>query len=284
MMGTGAIAYEIGKNLAGVDLSRGLPGQTLYESTIVGPMLLEPDSDLAYNLPMSPAFDIISDAFNAVTEDDVSLLGAMAPRFVPGGIAASRLLNAAPRVFEPRGFAGGLQRESADWSSMDQQGQVPIYRADGSLLEYRSAAKTVLGALGLNTYMFKTDQELNSFLVKNRQAVIDERRKYMDAMLGNNMEKANRIKVNFEKRFKFPLSVTKEQVDRALQLREIPLKERMYQRISKDFRPVVRPYLEERLESLKARTPEELDLSAKEKMRVLPSTFETYDPYSAVTE
>lgn len=284
MMGTGAIVYEIGKNTAGMDLSRGLPGQTLYESTIVGPMLLEPDSDLAYNLPMSPAFDIISDAFKAVTEDDVSLLGSMAPRFVPGGIAASRLLNVAPRVFEPRGWAGGLQRESADWSAMNEQGQVPIYRADGSLLEYRSAAKTVLGALGLNTYMFKTDQELNSFLVKNRQAVIDERRKYMDAMLGNNMEKANRIKMNFEKRFKFPLSVSKEQVDRALQLREIPLKERMYQRISKDFRPVVRPYLEERLESLKARTPEELDLSAKEKMRVLPSTFETYDPYSAVTE
>ena len=284
MMGTGAIVYETGKNLAGVDLSRGLPAQTLYESTIVGPLILEPDSDVAYNLPLSPAFDVIRDAAQAVTQDDVSLLGSMAPRFIPGGIAISRALNVAPRVFEPRGWAGGLQRESADWSAMNEQGQIPVYRADGSLLEYRSAAKTVLGSLGLNTYMFKTDQELNAFLVKNRQGVIDERRKYMDAVLSNNMERASKVKANFEKRFKFPLSVSKEQVDRALQLREIPLKERMYQRISKDFRPVVRPYLEERLDTLKSRTPEELDLSAKEKMRVLPSTFETYDPYSAVTE
>ena len=284
MMGTGAVVYELGKNAAGVDVSRGLPTQTLYESTIVGPLVLEPDSDVAYNLPLSPAFDVIRDAAQAITQDDVSLLGSMAPRFIPGGIAVSRALNSAPRIFEPKGFAGGLQRESADWTAMNEQGQVPIYRADGSLLEYRSAAKTVLGALGLNTYMFKTDQELNAFLVKNRQGVIDERRKYMDAVLSNNMERASKVKANFEKRFKFPLSVSKEQVDRALQLREIPLKERMYQRISKDFRPVVRPYLEERLDTLKARTPEELDLSAKEKMRVLPSTFETYDPYSAVTE
>ena len=70
---------------------------------------------------------------------------------------------------------------------MNEQGAVPIYRSDGSLLEYRSAPRAVLGALGMNSYMFKTDQELNSFLVKNRQAVIGERRKYVDAVLSNNM-------------------------------------------------------------------------------------------------
>ena len=132
--------------------------------------------------------------------------------------------------------------------------------------------------------MFQEDKALNAFLVKNRQGIIDERRKYMDAVLANNMERANRIKANFEKRFKFPLSVSKEQVDRALQLREVPLKERMYQRLPSDFRPIARPYLEERLETLKSRTPQELDLSTAEKARVLPSTFDAFDPYSAVTE
>jgi len=284
MMGASAIMYEAGKNALGVDLSRGLSGQTLYESTIVGPMLLEGKEKVAYHLPIPPAGDILMDAVNALTQDDVSLIGTMLPRFVPGGIGLSRILNAAPRFTPPTGWLGGLQQESADWTAMNPQGQVPIYRADGSLLEYRSAPRTILGSLGFNSYMFKNDQALNQFLVKNRQAVVDERRKYLDAVLANDMGKASRIKAAFEKRFKFPLSVSKDQVDRAIQLREVPLKERMYQRMSPEMRPQVRPYLAERLESLKSRTPEELDLSTAEKARVLPSTFESYDPYQFVTE
>ena len=107
--------------------------------------------------------------------------------------------------------------------------------------------------------------------------------KYVDAVLSNDMGKANKIKVQFEKRFKFPLSVTKVQMDRAIEMREVPLKERMYSRISPAMRPQVRPFLAERLETLKSRTPEELDLSTAKKASLLPSTFQTYDPYS-VTE
>tara|TARA_R100000654_G_scaffold14463_5_gene31163 strand:- start:4471 stop:8415 length:3945 start_codon:yes stop_codon:yes gene_type:complete len=284
MMGTSAIIYEVGKNAAGVDMSRGLAGQAMYESSTVAPFLLEEESNASYNLPLSPAFDVVVDSFRAITDDDKSLIGSLAPRFIPGGISFSRMLNVAPRIADQKGYLGGLQRESADWGAMNEQGQIPIYRADGSLLEYRSAAKTIMGAMGFGTYMFQNDKELNSFLVKNRQAVIDERRKYLDAVLANNMSKAAGVKANFEKRFKFPLTITKDQVDRAIQLREVPLKERMYQRLQPDFRPVVKPYLMERMETLKARNEEELDLSTAEKARVLPSTFETYDPYSAVTE
>ena len=283
MMGASAIMYEAGKNALGVDLSRGLSGQTLYESTIVGPLLVEGKDRAAYHLPVPPAGDILFDAVGALTQDDASLMGVFLPRFLPGGIALSRALSMAPQIAPPTGWLGGLQRESADWSNM-QQGQVPIYRKDGSLLEYRSAARTILGGLGFNSYMFKNDQELNRFLIKNRQAVVDERRKYLDAVLSNDMGKAARVKAAFEKRFKFPLSVSKDQVDRAIQLREVPLKERMYQRMTPDIRPQVRPYLTERLETLKSRTPEELDLSTAEKARVLPSTFETYDPYQFVTD
>lgn len=283
MMGTSAILYEAGKNALGIDLSRGLSGQTLYESTIVAPMLLEGKEKMAYHLPIPPAGDILMDAANAITSDDVSILGQALPRFVPGGIGLSRLLTSAPRLSSPQGWLGGLQREYADWGQ-SMQGQVPIYRADGSLLEYRSTAKTILGSLGFNSYMFRNDQELNRFLVKNRQAVVDERRKYLDAVLSNNMGKANAVKDAFEKRFKFPLSVTKEQIDRAIQLREVPLKERMYQRMPPQMRPQVRPYLMERLDQLKSRTPEELDLSTAEKARVLPSTFQAYEPYQYVTD
>ena len=283
MMGSSAILYEAGKNALGIDLSRGLSGQTLYESTIVGPMLVEGKDRVAYHLPVPPAGDIVMDAVEALTSDDVSILGQALPRFVPGGIGLSRLLSMAPRVSAPQGWLGGLQREYADWGQT-MNGQVPVYRADGSLLEYRSPAKMILGSLGFNSYMFKNEQELNRFLVKNRQAVIGERRKYLDAVLSNDMGKASQIKANFEKRFKFPLSISKEQVDRAIQLREVPLKERMYQRMSPQARPQIRPFLEERLETLKSRTAQELDLTTAQKARVLPSTFESYDPYQFVTD
>ena len=96
----------------------------------------------------------------------------------------------------------------------------------------------------------------------------------MDAVLNNDMGKASKVKANFEKRFKFPLSVSKAQVDSAIQMREVPLKERMYNRITPDFRSKVRPYLIDRLDTLKSRSAEELDLSTAQKARVLPSTFD----------
>ena len=286
MMGTGAIVYEVGKNLLDVDLSRGLPGQTLYESTIVGPLVLEPASTASYNLPLSPAFSVIMDAAKALTEDDKSLIGTVLPRFVPGGISLSRALNMAPRLAEKGGWLGGLQRESADWSAANADGNIPIYRSDGSLLEFRSAARTVLGGLGFSSYMFNDDKALNGFLVKNREGIIKGRRSYLDAILSNNLQKASQIKGEFEKRFKFPLSVTKMQVDKAIELREVPLKERMYSRMQPDYRPIVKPYLVERLDQMKARTAEELDMSPAQKARELPSTtsFDGFDPYSAVTE
>ena len=276
MMGTSAVVYEVGKNALDIDLSRGLAGQTLYESTIIGPALIEDQRNLAYNLPMSPAVDIFFDATNALTDEDKSILGTLAPRFIPGGIAMSRFfksLPALPLTGKGQPFRG-IQQQSADWTAMNEQGQIPIYRQDGSLLEYRSAARTVLGGLGFDSYMFKEDQALNKFLISNRQEIINERRKYMDAVLNNDMGKASKVKANFEKRFKFPLSVSKAQVDSAIQMREVPLKERMYNRITPDFRAKVRPYLIDRLDTLKSRSAEELDLSTAQKARVLPSTFD----------
>ena len=285
MMGTSAVLYEAGKNVAGIDLSRGLTAQTMYDSTIVGPALLEDRRDLAYNLPLSPALDIVLDSANAITSDDRSLLGSLLPRFVPGGIAGFRALNMAPPLTKKDGWLGGLQRESADWGAMNEQGQIPIYREDGGLKEYRSAARTVLGGLGFNSYIFNEDKALNKFLIANRQGIVDERRKYLDAALNNNMGKAAVIKKNFEKRFKFPLSVSKSQLEGAIQLREVPLKERMYQRITPQFRPKVRPYLAERLDTLKSRTAEELDLSTAQKARTLPSSFDgNPDVYDLITD
>ena len=272
-MGLGALVYEVGKNVAGVDLSRGLAAQTLYESTIVGPSLVEGNENFAYNMPMPPAADILFDVTAAITDEDKSLFGALAPRFVPGGIALSRALGVAPPLFKKSGWGGGLQRYNADWGAQNQEGQIPIYREDGSLMEYRSAARTVLGGLGFDSYMFKNDRALNKFLIANRQEIVDGRRKYLDAVLGNDLGKAARLKAEFEKRFKFPLSISKAQIDGAIQLREVPLKERMYQRLTPAFRPQVRPYLAERLETLKSRTPEELDLSIAQKMKTLPETF-----------
>ncbi|MCP4451525.1 MAG: hypothetical protein GY809_08690, partial [Planctomycetes bacterium] len=167
MMGTSAIVYELGKNALGMDFSRGLTAQTMYDSTIVGPLVMASDAEVGYNLPLSPALSIVREAAQALTNEDQSLMSVIAPRFVPGGIAISRALNIAPRISNPQGYLGGLQREFADWSRVRENGTVPIYRADGSLLEYRGAARSILGSLGMNSYMFKTDQELNAFLVKN---------------------------------------------------------------------------------------------------------------------
>jgi hypothetical protein len=268
LLGTSAIAYEVMKNMFGMDVSRGLAAETLFDSTIVGPYLTGDDR----TFPAPPALDIIVEGTRAVLDSDKSLIGEVLPRFVPGGLALSKLSTVLPQIASPKSPLSGIQNQYADWSNINDKGEVPIYRADGSLLEFRSAPSLILGSLGLSSYMFQDEQEMTKFLIKNRQASVDFRRRYLDAMFANNFEMAQKVKREYETKFQQPLSVSKQQIDRGIRLREVPLRERMLTQFPRELRPQFAGPLVS-VGGLKSQTPEEALLSEAEKVRLQPSTF-----------
>ena len=215
-MGYSAIAYEVGKNALDMDVSRGLFVGSMTDLVGGDRFFKERDAtgSLAGNIA-PPALDILVNATQAVGTGDLELLKETIPRMVPGGVAFSRLVGAAGQV----PMAAGLQRQYADWSNM-KEGQVPVYKADGRLVGNMNASSVVLKALGADMRQYKEPQELNKFLLANREQMKDYRRQWISSVLANNLSEAERVKAEFEGRFKMPLTVSKSQMKNAVKLRE----------------------------------------------------------------
>ena len=215
-MGYSAIAYEIGKNVMDVDVSRGLFTGSLLE-TVGGDRFFreqDPSGALVSNF-LPPALDIVVNASQAIGSGDAELLGQTLPRVIPGGVAISRALGMAPELPLPI----GIQKQYADWSRMEG-GQVPVYKEDGRLMGNMDGMTTILKSMGADMKQFKEPQQISSFLLSNREQMRDYRRQWITAVLGNNIAEAERVKAEFERRFKFPLTVSKSQMKNAIKLRE----------------------------------------------------------------
>ena len=271
-LGTSAIVYEVGKNALGLDFDRGLGAQTLFEASIVGPILTSDRAQLGYRLPIPPIFDMTVDAANAVMSDDKSIIGAVLPRILPGGIAAQRALNLAPQMGTEQSFVGGLQREFVNYEQMQPDGKVPVFRSDGSLLKYESPVKRIFASVGLGPYMNRNDQELHKFLVTNRQKHDQMKADYIAAQEANNFERANRIAQQFEKKFGVPLTVTEQQVERFRKNRQDDLKSRMVGRMNPMVRQQYQPFIQ-------GSQPQQPAPSGTEESRMSPQAFESYGSY-----
>jgi hypothetical protein len=142
--------------------------------------------------------------------------------------------------------AVGLQRTYADWRQAEA-GNVPVFNADGRFMGQFPTSDVVLKAFGTDLGRFGNPQELSQFLLKNRDAIRDGRRQYIAAILANNMSQAKRVKVQFEKRFGLPLTVTQDQMKQAIKLREESVVSRTVETIDKTARDVYREAVEQEL-------------------------------------
>jgi hypothetical protein len=236
MMAVSAVTYEIGKSALGVDLSRGLAGG--FTDILPDPNKDEP------NFYTPPVVDLGWQAARYLATGDAEILQDFVPRVLPGGVAISRAIGVAPssRVMQ----AVGLQRTYADWRQAEA-GNVPVFNADGRFMGQFPTSDVVLKAFGTDLGRFGNPQELSQFLLKNRDAIRDGRRQYIAAILANNMSQAKRVKVQFEKRFGLPLTVTQDQMKQAIKLREESVVSRTVETIDKTARDVYREAVEQEL-------------------------------------
>ena len=209
-MGMGAIAYEVGKGMLGADLSRGLFAGSLT-GLLGGDRVLDKDTPSALSLP--PVAQIPMDFIKGVAGDDSRLMMSAVARLVPGGVAINRAMGALPEM--PRsgvgGFPGSLQQQFVGWHEMGPDGLVPVYRGDGALIEYKSPASIVAKALGADLGQWKEQGELDGWLVKQKPQIDGMRHEFMRAMGANEFGRAAKIRAEFEKRFKVPLTVSNAQ-------------------------------------------------------------------------
>lgn len=234
-MGISAVWYEVGKNAFGVDLSPGLYGASLT-SLAGGDRFFWDGNEY---VPIPPVIDIpVNIVRGALDPGQRQLLQDNIPRLVPGGIAISRALGMTQNLPESPlfGLPGALQKTYVDFERRTQDGMVPVYKADGSLIDYQSPGQIFAKQLGVDLGTFKSTADFDGFLLKNREQIVEYRRRAIQALLNNEIPKMQSIKAEFKRRYKMDLTISKDQLDEAIKNRTVSRTERILDRMPPDQR------------------------------------------------
>ena len=244
-LGISSVLYYAGKNFLGGDISRSLLANASTD--------LFGGDDFLYSkgewdwVPVPPAYDIGLQGFRSIFTDDAETLKMQLARVVPGGVELSRALGVQkeglglPDPF--KGLVSSLQRTYADYTHTTPDGYVPFYKGDGTFVDYRKPADLIMQGLGMDLSKSKIKGELDGYLVKQREEILKYRNEFLNAMFANDISAATKVKGEFEKRFKIPLTITKDNIRQRLRNRNVPRAERILDRIPPEARQEYTGYL-----------------------------------------
>jgi len=254
LMGTGAIAYEVGKEMLGTDLSRGVGMAPITEVMDAG--------------FVPPAIQIPLDMIKLV-RGDIELAKSSIPGIVPGGIGLVRAMGMMPdlanQTYLP-GMAGSMQREFVDWNTTTPDGMHPVYKGDGSLINYEKPFTIVMKGLGINFGTHPKAGELDGYLVKQREMIIKMENDYLMALVNNNITKAKGIQSQFKKKFGIPMKISKSQLRSKLRTLQTPRTERVANTIPSEYRELYNRTLQEEAGKM-GMTPEDVMLGNTSRKR-----------------
>jgi hypothetical protein len=234
-MGISAIFYEVGKNTFGVNLSPGLFSSSLTQA-VGGERFFQDGNEY---IPVPPVIDIPMNLIRGMIDPGQhELLQNNIPRLIPGGVALARSINLMPDLGgNPlTGLVGSLQRTYIDASQRTAEGGIAVFKGDGTLIGYESPGKIFAKHLGLDFGKFKEAGEFDGFLIKNRDNILDYRRRAIQALLSNEVPKMQGIKEEFKRRFGMNLTISQTQLDTAIQNRTVSRTERLLDRMPPDQR------------------------------------------------
>ncbi len=248
LMGVSAALWEVGSAL-GVDPTYGLFGSTttslfqgaedpLTKGVRTLPIQLPPAAS-ALNVPLG--------MLQWFGGGDASLLRENIGRLIPGGIALQRLLGVAPNM--PAVLGGGLQKSYADYQHPNSAGHVPVYKWDGSLLRFEKPTSLILSGLGVDLNAHKKGQEIDEYLVKNREEIVQYQQRALMALAGNDIPKAQGVAAEFQKRFQIPLTLSRQQVNAYMKQRTVGRTERILDILPATVRPQYQQLLKQRADN-----------------------------------
>lgn len=228
MMAAGGLLYEGGR-AAGTDLSRGLVFGAL-------PTPYSEDQPF-YPFPMAPpllnlAGSVASDVFSS----DPSALAAtrrMLPTLVPGGVGMARMATSASPT-----MARMIGRPYADFSAVRPDGTIPLYSSQGNLVGFKRPVDLFADAIGWTSLTGSPVNELEGYLVKQRDKIREARRQYVEALASNDMAGAQRINDQYKRAYpQLGDIVIKQQDIQAVHLRhDVSRVERILQTMPSDTR------------------------------------------------
>lgn len=232
-MGISAIAYEMSKPWLGDALNRGLyfsgatdivPGfsQGQFNDSKSGPV------------PLPPVIDIPWGVVKGMIDDDKQEAVRSLSMLVPGGIALNRALPSLSGILPP---LRTLSRTTVGWNQPLPDGRVPVFdTATGNLVDYRTPGEIVFRGIGLDPGSYNMGPQVDNFLVKQREEILQYRASYIRELMANNLTGAQGIASEYTKRFGVPLTVTQQQLAAAAKNRDVPKPQRILDRLPQELK------------------------------------------------
>jgi hypothetical protein len=213
-------AYIAARNLAGIDLSRGL---------MVGALPL-PGYEKApfYPFPfVPPAAGVIGGIGKAIFTGETAGLGGTLSMLVPGGIAARRMY----RTLSPK---------YADYQNKTSDGQIPLYDDNKSLIGTASPMNLFLKSIGIQSSHITGEQGAAKWLLSQRDRIRKYRRSYTQALYENDRRKADRINEEFQRVYPElgPITLKKSDIRAIENRREITRLGRIARGLPTAYRPL----------------------------------------------
>lgn len=195
-LGSG-LAYGIGRNVMGLDLS-----QALAYGSVPTPTEGEAFAPLPF---VSPTLQMIGAAGLSASKGTTEDIRGVLPLLVPGGIAASRAmsaLGAVPGVGEvSQPISRFTGRSYADYKTRTPDGRVAVYAANGALIGYFTPMQLVARAVSGNVKSFQVEQELTKGLIASRDRVRRMKRDFMQALYENDAAHALELQERYATMF-----------------------------------------------------------------------------------
>jgi hypothetical protein len=186
--------YEAAR-AAGIDLSPGLMFGAMplpnFEGTPFYPYPMVP-----------PIIQVAGNIGMAAMTGNVENLGSAMSTLIPGGVVGRRLY----RTLSPK--YAGYDRPNAD-------GTIPMYNDQQAYVGSYRPAQLFMRAIGLPSMDDRIERQLVGYLRVQRDQIRNYRQQYLQAIMLNDGETANKIQADFQKRYPElgPLTVKKSDVE-----------------------------------------------------------------------
>lgn len=227
---TGGLAYEGAQEFLGQDVSRGLMWGALPIPGEDQPFFPLPFVPPAVGLPAAAIGDLLTGESKRVMHQ--------LPLLVPSGIALGRFTTA----LMP-GVAEILGRETAAYDRKTPDGRIPLISRGGSLRGFVTPLELFMDGLGFppaGPRSLQLEQELEGYLIAQRDRIRGIRKEFLDALLlENDGRKATKINESFQQLYPgFGGIQVRPQDLRAVQLRAlVPRLEKALESLPSDMRP-----------------------------------------------
>lgn len=219
----GTFARMVAGSVIGLELGDVL-GWNTGDALLGGALpTFQPGGKVLAPIPIVPPFfQILGAAGIGLGSGDFTELARSTPLMVPGGVSLFRTMGLLPPNVPGssigRAAAETFQRTYADYSQPAPDGRIAVFSGKGTLKGYYRPWELVKYGLGVKGGDLEKEQLLLETLVKNRDAIREERQAYMDARFKNNAAQAQQISEGFRQRFGFDLPVTEKHM-KAMQMR-----------------------------------------------------------------